>query len=98
MKVYVKLHVFVQFLVETLLVVVGKLKCELSPKRHEDLQQQTAQSQVQHGESCTASSSATCRTDHHSCLLRDIGTSTCGLRISDVAGAQTTSGSDALML
>lgn len=50
MEVYVKLHVSLQVLEETLFIIVRELKCELSPKNSKHMQQQAAQSQVQHAE------------------------------------------------
>lgn len=51
LKVYVKLHVFLQLLVETLLVIVRQFKCDLSPRHHTCIQQQqTGEWQIQHRE------------------------------------------------
>lgn len=48
--VQIKLHIFFYVLVETLFVIVIELECEFSPKHHKHMQQQTAQSRVQHGD------------------------------------------------
>lgn len=49
LEVYVKLGVFLQLLVKTLLVVVGQLKRELGAEHGQHMQQQAAQSRPQHG-------------------------------------------------
>lgn len=45
---YFKLGSLLQFLVKTLLVIIGELKCEFTPRHHKHPQQQTAESEAKH--------------------------------------------------
>lgn len=86
LELYAKAGVFLQLLVEALLVVLSQLKRELSPENGQRRQQQQAvQSQSQHGERKVTA-------DRWESGLNSSAPRRCSC-IPDVARARTTSGS-----